>query len=151
MSTIFENSMTTEKYTKGPHEPLGIDDAENEVVVEGGNGISTTPDAATNTSTHFAAENEYDGSSSVTRSNKRAKTIDKMDQINVDPLVVFTSSSERLARAIEKLASGNMDLPLDLYTILQSLPGFNSAHISFYYAHLVANPYVDKSFLQSTI
>jgi hypothetical protein len=37
MSTIFENSMTTRKYVNGPHEPLGVDDAENEVVAEGGN------------------------------------------------------------------------------------------------------------------
>jgi hypothetical protein len=86
MSTIFKNSMTTGKYAKGPHEPLGVDDAENEVVVEGGNGVSTTPTAATNA----AAENEHGGSSSVTRPNKRAKNID----LDCDPLVAaFTSSS----------------------------------------------------------
>jgi hypothetical protein len=39
-----------------------------------------------------------------------------------------------------------MDLPPDLYTILQSFPGFNSAHISLYYAHLVANPHVGRAF-----
>jgi hypothetical protein len=64
-----------------------------------------------------------------------------------DPLIAaFTSYSERLAIAIEKLAIGNMDLPPDLYTILQSLPGFNSVYISFYYAHLVANPHVGRAF-----
>jgi hypothetical protein len=77
------------------------------------NSVPTTPAAATNSSTHFAAENEHGGSSSVTRPNKRVKTVDKMDQINCDPLVAaFTSSSERLATTIEKLAMGNMDLPL---------------------------------------
>jgi hypothetical protein len=82
-------------------------------------------------------------SSSVTRPNKRAKTID----LDGDPFVAtFTSSSERLATAIEKLATSNMDLPPDLYTILQSLPGFNSVHISFYYAHRVANPHVSRAF-----
>jgi hypothetical protein len=81
MSTIFKNSMTSGKYAKGPHEPLGVDDAENEVVVEGGNGVPTTP---------AAAENEHGGSSSVTRPNKRAKNID----LDCDPLVAaFTSSS----------------------------------------------------------
>jgi hypothetical protein len=139
MSTTFENSMATEKYAKGPHEPLGVDDAENEVVAEGGNDVPTTPDAATNTT----SENEYDGSSSVTRPNQRAKNVD----LDCDPLVAaFTSFSERLAIAIEKLAMGNMDLPPDLRTILQSLPGFNSAHISFYLAHLVANPHVGRAF-----
>jgi hypothetical protein len=39
-----------------------------------------------------------------------------------------------------------MDLPPDLYTILQSFSGFNSAHISFYYAHLVANSHVGRAF-----
>jgi hypothetical protein len=111
MSTIFENSMTIGKYAKGSHEPLDVDYAENEVVVEGGNSVPTTPDAATNT----AAKNEHGGTSFVTRPNKRAKTVD----LDCDPLVAaFTSFSERLAIAIEKLATGNMDLPLDLYTIL---------------------------------
>jgi hypothetical protein len=139
MSTIFKNSMTTEKYAMGPHEPLGVDDAENEVVAEGGNGVLTTPDAATNT----AAESEHGGPSSVTIPNKRAKTVD----LDGDPLVAaFTSSSERLAIVIENLATGNMDLSPDLYTILQRLLGFNSAHISFYYTYLVANPHVDRAF-----
>jgi hypothetical protein len=64
-----------------------------------------------------------------------------------DPLVVaFASSSDRLAKAIEKLAQGDMDLPPNLYTILKSLPDFNSVHISFYYAHLVANPHIGRAF-----
>jgi hypothetical protein len=139
MSTIFENSMITGKYAKGLNQPLGVGDAENEVVVEGGNGVPTTPNIATNT----GAENEHGGSSSVTKPNKRAKTI----VLDGDPFVAtFTSSSERLATAIEELATGNMDLPPDLYTILQSLPSFNSAHISFYYAHWVANPHVGRAF-----
>jgi hypothetical protein len=132
MSTIFKNSMATEKYAKGPHEPLGVDDVENEVVAEGGNDVPTTPDAATNAASNTVAENEHGGSSSVTRLNKRDKTVD----LDSDPLIAaFTSSSERLATTIEKLATGNMDIPLDLYTILQSLAGFNIAHISFYHAH----------------
>jgi hypothetical protein len=45
MSTIFKNSMITGKYAKGPNQPLGVDDAENEVVEEG-NGVPTTPDIA---------------------------------------------------------------------------------------------------------
>jgi hypothetical protein len=92
MSTIFENSIATEKYANGSNEPLGVDDAENEVVAEGGNDIPTTPDVATNTT----AEHEHGGSSSVTRPNKRTKTVD----FDSDPLVAtFTSSSKRLAIA----------------------------------------------------
>jgi hypothetical protein len=82
--------------------------------VEGGNGVPTTHDATTNT----AAENEHGESSSVTRQNKRAKTID----LDSDPLVAaFTSSSERLATAMEKLATGNMDLPPDCDPLVAAL------------------------------
>ncbi|OEL38366.1 hypothetical protein BAE44_0000613 [Dichanthelium oligosanthes] len=73
----------------------------------------------------------------------RAKTAD----LDVDPLVgAFTSLSDRLANAIEKLAKGDMDLPPDLYNVLKSLPGFNSVHISFYYSHLVAHPHIGRAF-----
>jgi hypothetical protein len=58
----------------------------------------------------------------------------------------FTSFSNRLATANEKLATGNMDLPNDLYDMMKTLSGFNSAHISFYYSYLVANPHIGIAF-----
>ncbi|KAK3119345.1 hypothetical protein QOZ80_9BG0718400 [Eleusine coracana subsp. coracana] len=132
MCTIFGNSMATGKYAKGSNEPLGVDDADE----EGGNGVpATTPPPA--------PTDEQGASSSATRPNKRAKTID----LDVDPLVVaFTSSSERIATAIENLAKGDMDLPADLYTQLKNLPGFNTAHISFSYSYLVADPHIGRAF-----
>jgi hypothetical protein len=39
-----------------------------------------------------------------------------------------------------------MDLPNDLYDIMKTLPVFNSAHISFYYSYLVANPHIGIAF-----
>jgi hypothetical protein len=51
-----------------------------------------------------------------------------------------------LATVIEKLAKGDMDLPNDLYDMMKILPGFNSAHISFYYSYLVANPHIERAF-----
>jgi hypothetical protein len=67
-------------------------------------------------------------SSSATRPNKRTKTSNS----EVDRLIgAFTSSSNRLATTIEKLAHGNMDLPNDLYDMMKTLLDFNSAHISF--------------------
>jgi hypothetical protein len=140
MSTIFENIMATRKYAKGSSEPIGVDDTKHVDVKEGGNSVPTTPTGTTNT---VATDFEQGASSSATRPNKRAKTCD----LDGDPLVAaFTSSSERLATAIEKLAKGDMDLPPDLYTMLKSLPGFNSAQISFYYSHLVANPHIGRAF-----
>jgi hypothetical protein len=79
--------------------------------------------------------------SSNTRPNKIIKTAD-WDGV---PLVApFISSSKKLATSIEKLAQGDIDIPPDLYTILKSLPVFNSVNISFYYSFR-------KSVLQSTI
>jgi hypothetical protein len=141
MSTIFENSMATGKYAKGSNKPLGIDDVDHEAAEEEGNGVPTTH--GTPATTTAATDYELGVSASATRPNKRAKTVD----LDGDPLVVaFASSSDRLAKAIEKLAQGDMDLPPDLYTILKSLPDFNSVHISFYYAHLVANPHIGRAF-----
>jgi hypothetical protein len=92
MSTIFKNSMVTEKYAKGSNERLGVDDADHKAVEEEDNDVPTTPATATN--------HELGASSSATRLNKRVKTVD----LDSDPLVVaFTSSSHRLAKAIEKL------------------------------------------------
>jgi hypothetical protein len=86
--------------------------------------------------------NEQHPSSSATRSNKRVKTSNS----EVDGLVgTFTSSSNKLAIAIEKLVKGNMDLPNDLYDMMKTLSGFNSAHISLYYSYLVANPHIERA------
>jgi hypothetical protein len=82
-------------------------------------------------------------SSSATRPNKRTKTSNS----EVDGLIgAFTSSSNRLATTIEKLAQGNMDLSNDLYDMMKTLIDFNSAHISFYYSYLVTNPHIGKAF-----
>jgi hypothetical protein len=39
-----------------------------------------------------------------------------------------------------------MDLPNDLYDMMKALPVFNSAHISFYYSYLAANPHIGIAF-----
>jgi hypothetical protein len=33
----------------------------------------------------------------------------------------------------------------NLYGMMKTLPGFNNAHISFYYSYLVANPHIGKA------
>jgi hypothetical protein len=69
----------------------------------------------------------------------------------VDRLVeAFTSSSNRLATSIEKLAKENMYLPNDLYDMMKTLPDFNRAYISFYYSYLVANPHIGRAFYNFT-
>ena len=38
------------------------------------------------------------------------------------------------------------DLPLDLFLMLQSMSGFNSANVSYYFHYLVANPHIVRAF-----
>jgi hypothetical protein len=96
---------------------IGVDYVGHVAIVEEGNSVPTIPTGTTNTA---ATDFEQGVSSSATRSNKRAKTCD----LDGDLLVAtLTSSSDRLATAIEKLAKGDMDIPLDLYTILKNLAG----------------------------
>lgn len=83
--------------------------------------------------------------SSATRPNKRAKLAETNE--DTEGLIsVLTSTGDRLAQAIEKCATGNMDLPFDLIQKVQDLPGFDDTHKSYYYAHLVENPHIGRAF-----
>ena len=62
------------------------------------------------------------------------------------PLPCLTAAGPLNSAIIQLVAKPNNELPDDLFDILNQLPGFNSAHISFYYAHLVANPHVGRAF-----
>jgi hypothetical protein len=141
MTLIFRNSMTTEKYANGSNEPLGDAYLGTEAVEEEGHNVPSTP--TDGNAIPSPVNDEWHPSSSATRPNKRAKT----SNFEVDGLVgAFTSSSNRLVIAIEKLAKGNMDLPNDLYDMMKTLSSFNSANISFYYSYLVANPHIGRAF-----
>jgi hypothetical protein len=141
MALIFGNSMATGNYAKGSNEPLGDAYLGIEAIQEKGHNVPTTPTDG-NTIPSLVNDEQHP-SSSATRPNKRAKTSNS----KVDGLVgAFTSSSNRRAIDIEKLAKGNMDLPNDLYDMIKILPSFNSAHISFYYSYLVANPHIGRAF-----
>jgi hypothetical protein len=141
MALIFGDSMATKKYAKGSNEPLGDAYLGTEAVEEQGHNVPTTP--TNGNAIPSPVNNEQCPSSSATRPNKRAKT----SNFEVDGLVrAFTSSSNRPSIATEKLAKRNMDLSNDLYDMMKTLPGFNSAHISFYYSYLVANPHIRRAF-----
>ncbi len=56
------------------------------------------------------------------------------------------SVSEKLAAGIVKAGEPVNTLPASLFDTLKSLPGFKDNHISFYYAHLVANPHITIAF-----
>jgi hypothetical protein len=78
------------------------------------------------------------GESSSSRAPKRAK----LD--NDDELTHLMTSLDNLTKAIEK--SKYVDVPEDLWGNLMDLPGFEEAHLTHYYAHLVENPAIAWSF-----
>ncbi|XP_034604907.1 uncharacterized protein [Setaria viridis] len=132
MSIIFSNTMATRKYAKSSIDPLGTEDGETEEKED-------TPDD--------------NGASSYASKPKRAKTI--IDIEDDSTLVgVLKYVGEKLSNAIEKVAAPTPppppppadELPEDLFNVLTSLPGFEEAHISYYYAYLVANPHIAKAF-----
>jgi hypothetical protein len=145
MTLIFGNSMATRKYAKSSGEPLGEASSRAECAEQESHDVPTTPSDGNDISSTI--NDEQAAPSSATRPNKRAKT----GNSEVDSLVgAFTSSSNRLATTMKKLAKGNMDLPNDLYGMMKTLPSFNNAHISFYYFYLVANPHIGRAFYNLT-
>jgi hypothetical protein len=61
-------------------------------------------------------------------------------------VAAFKNVGENLATAIKLVAKPDSEMPSDLFDMLNQMPGINSTHISFYYAHLVANPHIGKAF-----
>lgn len=135
MATIFGNSLATGKYAKGSSEPLCTDTiGESEAGDDDGNRNGVGNAAATT--------NESGATSSSTKP-KRAKTSTAVE----DGLqTTFRDVGERIAVAIDKAGSTTNSIPEDLFSNLLSLPGFEEVHISHYYAHLVENPHIARSF-----
>ncbi|OEL14482.1 hypothetical protein BAE44_0024498 [Dichanthelium oligosanthes] len=134
METIFGNSMATGNFAKDTSAALGTEDddvdsqAKEEEVT--GHGLSD-------------GRNTQETTSSASRPNKKAKVA----EIEEEGLVAaFKNVGQNLADAIKMVAKPDNELPTNLFDILNNLPSFNSAHISFYYAHLVANPHIGKAF-----
>ncbi|XP_022681811.1 uncharacterized protein LOC106804265 [Setaria italica] len=123
MEAIFGNTIATGNFAKDSSAPLGREDDEVESQEEGMRLQGAT--------------------SSASRPSKKARVA----EMEEDRLVAaFKCVGENLAAAIKMVAKPDNDLPADLFDMLNQLPGFNSAHISFYYAHLVENPHIGRAF-----
>lgn len=134
MTAIFGNTMATGNFAKDSSAPLGREDDEGESQEEGDEVTGHGPSEGHTT---------QGATSSASRPSKKSK-IAEMEE---DGLVAaFKSVGENLAAAIKMVAKPDNELPPDLFDVLNQLPGFNSAHISFYYAHLVSNPHIGKAF-----
>ncbi|BAH92643.1 Os04g0395466 [Oryza sativa Japonica Group] len=74
---------------------------------------------------------------------KKAKTTESEDNVLIS---AFTSVGDKLAAAIGKACELDNKIPEGLFDTLKSLPRLNEIHISFYYAHSVANPHIARAF-----
>ncbi|CAN6357892.1 unnamed protein product [Urochloa humidicola] len=140
MNTIFGSTMATGKFAKDSSAPLGTEDGGAEdcedeemhtVFSEGNNGATSS---ASKSSTLGKIYNKK-------KSNKRSRT-------DVDPLVAaINRGSNKIAKAIKEVGKSDKDVPSDLFDNLMAFKGsFNETHLSFYYAHLVAEPHVARAF-----
>ncbi|KAK3136224.1 hypothetical protein QOZ80_5BG0429950 [Eleusine coracana subsp. coracana] len=135
MFTIFGNSLATGKYAKGSSEPLGTAETEGEAdeADEGDvNGAAATPDDTAATS--------------ATPKPKRVKTSHNEEEGGL--IGAFKFGCELLSNAIIQSATAATDVPPNLYSILQSLPGFDSTHVSDYFEYFVDNPRKARAFMQ---
>ncbi|WVZ50450.1 hypothetical protein U9M48_001702 [Paspalum notatum var. saurae] len=130
LATIFVNSVATGQYARGSNEPLGTAGDDIEEIQGEDTGAAVTAD-------------DGGATSSATRPNKRAEIV----QGNADGLVAaFDCASERLSGAIKEAATADKDMPEGLFDTVNTLPGFEHEHKSFYFEHLVNNPHIARAF-----
>ncbi|PWZ13134.1 hypothetical protein Zm00014a_010894 [Zea mays] len=77
------------------------------------------------------------------RSGRKQK---KRDSEEEGLIAAFKSVGDTLSSAIEKVATGDTDVPDDLFDSLINLPGFEQTHISLYFNYLVAHPHIARAF-----
>jgi hypothetical protein len=58
---------------------------------------------------------------------------------------LFWCSRHQGSRQVHKQGEAARSRDFNLYGMMKTLPGFNNAHISFYYSYLVANPHIGKA------
>ncbi|WVZ50451.1 hypothetical protein U9M48_001702 [Paspalum notatum var. saurae] len=122
--------VATGQYARGSNEPLGTAGDDIEEIQGEDTGAAVTAD-------------DGGATSSATRPNKRAEIV----QGNADGLVAaFDCASERLSGAIKEAATADKDMPEGLFDTVNTLPGFEHEHKSFYFEHLVNNPHIARAF-----
>lgn len=138
MATIFSDGMASDVYAKSVDELLAADVTENEIA----NGGNDTFAASVEEFTLPFPIPEWgkNGDSSSSKASKRAKVNDD------DELIHLMTSLDNLAQAIEKSECADTDVPEDLWGNLMDLPGFEEAHLTHYYAHLVENAAIARAF-----
>jgi len=144
MHTIFGSTMATGKFAKDSSTLLGTED-------EGAEDWETEETGKSNGDA-IANENNNGETSSASKTSKIGKTnnnkkTNKRLRTDFDPLVAaINRGSNKIAKAIKEVAKSDNDVPSDLFDNLMTLNGsFNETHLSFY-AHLVSQPHIARSF-----
>ncbi|XP_044347875.1 uncharacterized protein [Triticum aestivum] len=138
MATIFSDSVAPDVYAKSVDELLAVDVAGNEIVTGGNDTFAASVEEFT---LPFPIPDwGKNGDSSSSKASKRAKVN------NDDELMHLMTSLDNLAKAIEKSECVDTDVPDDLWGNLMNLPGFEEAHLTHYYAHLVENAAIGRAF-----
>ena len=150
MSTIFGNCLATGKYTKGTSDPLATevtDIADDPIDVD--SGASPTE---VNIGNNGAADASVGESSGTKPPRKRAR-VSAPASVDDDMLLpTITLGLERIASAIEKVGtSSESTIPAGLWDSLASVPGFDEAHLSHYYAYLCENVGLAKAFMDQSL
>lgn len=136
MQTIFGNNMATGKFAKDSSAALGTEDVDTE--------NTENEEVTAHAFTEGPAPcDDHVATSSASRPNKKAKIREAEEEGLVG---AFKSVGKMLASAIQKVATGDNDVPDDLFDNLLTLPGFDQTHICFYYNHLVVNPHIASAF-----
>ncbi|XP_020400245.1 uncharacterized protein [Zea mays] len=129
LATIFGNSVASGCFAKTSNDPLAVDDGEN---------VQKEGCIATSSAVH---ENDT-ASTSATKPSKKAKREENGTEFLVE---AFQHATQTLASAIKEAA--NKPLPAGLFEAVDNIPGFEIAHKSKYYSHLVSNPDIAHAFM----
>jgi hypothetical protein len=79
---------------------------------------------------------------SATKPSKKAKREDNGTEFVVE---AFQYATQTLVSAIKEVA--NKPLSAGLFEVVDNIPGFETAHKSKYYSHLVSNPDIAHAFM----
>jgi hypothetical protein len=129
LATIFGNSVASGRFAKTSNDPLAVDDGED---------VQKEGCIATSSVVH---ENDT-AATSATKPSKKAKREDNGTEFLVE---AFQHATQTLASAIKEAA--NKPLPAGLFEAVDNIPGFEIAHKSKYYSHLVSNPDIAHAFM----
>jgi hypothetical protein len=151
MATIFGNSLATGAYAKGASDPLA-----SEVTATANASQETKDGAETNEQEGgspleademtFSANTNGTGSSGTKPPPAKKYKVAAVEDPNIAMVSIMSEGLGNLAAAIEKVVKEDDGIPEGLYDDMMSIPGFDEAHLDYYYAYLCEHPSLARRF-----